>query len=99
MARTPKTLTKAELKAKTAELKEAAKKVNETFAPFASDLKAAEKALAGAKKAAEKALAEAKKAVAAALKKHDKASDARTKGLAKIASEQAKLAPAATTEA
>lgn len=94
MARTPKTLTKAELKARTAELKEAKKTVLATFAPFESDLKAAQKAAAAAKKDAEKAVAAALKLVEAAQKKHDKAAVAKDKGLAKIESQLAELSPA-----
>lgn len=99
MAKAPKTLSKAEIKAKTAELKAARKIVLDTFAPFESDVKAAEKALAAARKEADKAIAAAQKAVDAADKKREKAVAARDKGLAKIDGELAKLAPApAATE-
>lgn len=94
MARTPKTLTKAELKARTAELKEAKKKVLATFVPFESDVKAAEKALAATKKDADKAVAAAQKLVDAAQKKLDKAAAAKDKGLTKIAAQEAALVPA-----
>ena len=99
MAKAPKTLSKAEIKAKTAELKAARKVVLDTFAPYASDVKAAEKALVEAKKEADKAVAAAQKAVDAAAKKAEKAAAARDKGLAKIDGELTKLAPApAATE-
>lgn len=99
MAKAPKTLSKAEIKAKTAELKAARKVVLDTFAPYASDVKAAEKALVEAKKEADKAVAAAQKAVDIAVKKAEKAAAARDKGLNKIDGELAKLAPApATTE-
>jgi ATPase subunit of ABC transporter with duplicated ATPase domains len=99
MAKAPKILSKAEIKAKTAELKAARKVVLDTFAPYASDVKAAEKTLADAKKQAEKTLAADQKAVDAAVKKAQKAADARDKGLAKIDAELAKLAPAPKEEA
>lgn len=99
MAKAPKTLSKAEIKAKTAELKAARKVVLDTFAPYASDVKAAEKTLADAKKQAEKTLAADQKAVDAAVKKAEKAAAARDKGLAKIDAELAALAPAPKEEA
>lgn len=80
MAKAPKTLSKAEIKTKTAELKAARKVVLDTFAPFESDVKAAEKALAAARKEADKAIAAAQKAVDAADKKREKAVAARDKG-------------------
>lgn len=83
MARTPKTLTKAELKTRTAELKEAKKTILDAFAPYASDLKAAQKNAAVAQKLVE-----------TAQKKLDKAAASRDKGLAKIESQLAALAPA-----
>lgn len=98
MAKAPKILSKAEVKAKTVELKTARKVVLDTFAPYASDVKAAEKALAAAKKEADKAIAAAQKAVDAATKKAEKAAAARDKGLAKIDAELAKLAPAPASE-
>lgn len=93
MARTPKTLSKAELKTRTAELKEAKKQVLATFGPFESDLKAAEKNLAAAKKDAEKVIAAAQKVVDTAQKKLTKAAEAKDKGLAKIEAQLAALAP------
>lgn len=99
MAKAPKILSKAEVKAKTVELKTARKVVLDAFAPFESDVKAAEKALAAAKKEADKAIAAAQKAVDAATKKAEKAAAARDKGLAKIDGELAKLAPAPAAEA
>lgn len=99
MAKAPKTLSKAEIKAKTAELKAARKVVLDTFAPYASDVKAAEKTLADAKKQAEKTLAADQKAVDAAIKKAEKAAAARDKGLAKIDAELAKLTPTPKEEA
>ena len=99
MAKAPKILSKAEIKAKTVELKAARKVVLDTFAPYALDVKAAEKTLADAKKQAEKTLAADQKAVDAAIKKAEKAAAARDKGLAKIDGELAKLAPAPAAEA
>jgi ATPase subunit of ABC transporter with duplicated ATPase domains len=94
MAKAPKILSKAEIKAKTIDLKAARKVVLDTFAPYALDVKAAEKTLADAKKQAEKTLAADQKAVDAAVKKAEKAAAARDKGLAKIDAELATLAPA-----
>lgn len=99
MAKAPKILSKAEIKAKTIDLKAARKVVLDTFAPFESDVKAAEKALAVAKKEADKAVAAAQKAVDAAAKKAEKAAAACDKGLAKIDAELATLAPAPKEEA
>lgn len=99
MAKAPKILSKAEIKAKTNDLKAARKVVLDTFTPFESDVKAAEKALAAARKEADKAVAAAQKAVDAATKKAQKASAACVKGLAKIDAELAALAPAPKEEA
>lgn len=99
MAKAPKILSKAEIKAKINDLKAARKVVLDTFAPFESDVKAAEKALAAARKEADKAVAAARKAVGAAAKKAEKAAAACDKGLAKIDAELATLAPAPATEA
>ena len=99
MAKAPKILSKAEIKAKTNDLKAARKVVLNTFTPFESDVKAAEKALAVAKKEADKAVAAAQKAVDVAVKKAEKAAAARDKGLAKIDAELATLAPASKEEA
>lgn len=99
MAKAPKTLSKAEIKAKTNDLKAARKVVLDTFAPFESDVKAAEKALAVARKEADKAVAAAQKAADVATKKREKASAARDKGLAKIDAELATLASAPKEEA
>lgn len=96
MAKAPKILSKAEIKAKTNDLKAARKAVLNTFAPYALDVKAAEKTLADAKKQAEKTLAADQKAVDAAVKKAEKAAAARDKGLAKIDGELAKLEPVKT---
>lgn len=99
MAKAPKILSKAEIKAKTTDLKAARKVVLDTFAPYALDVKAAEKTLADAKKQAEKTLAADQKAVDAAVKKAEKAAAARDKGLAKIDAELATLAPTPKEEA
>lgn len=99
MAKAPKILSKAEVKAKTDDLKAARKVVLNIFAPYESDVKAAEKALAAAKKEADKAVTAAQKAVDAATKKAEKAAAARDKGLAKIDAELAKLTPAPASEA
>jgi hypothetical protein len=95
MARTKTpALSKAEIKAKTAELKEARKIVVTEHSKFVADHKAAEKTLAVAKKDAEKAVAAAQKVVDAAEKKLAKASVAKDKGLAKIDAQINELAPA-----
>lgn len=100
MAKAPKTLSKAEIKAKTTELKAARKTVLDTFAPFEADVKNAEKQLAMAKKEADKLISGAQKGLDAATKKAEKAAGARDKGLTKIDAELAKLTPATeTTEA
>lgn len=99
MAKAPKILSKAEIKSKTNDLKAARKVVLNTFAPYASDVKATLMALADAKKQAGKTLAADQKAVDAATKKAEKAAAARDKGLAKIDAELAALAPAPKEEA
>lgn len=80
MARTKKILSKAEIKAKKADLAAAKKVVNATFAKFVSDHKAAAKNAAAASKALD---------VAAA--KLAKANEARDKGLAKLEAQLATL--------
>lgn len=99
MAKAPKILSKAEIKAKINDLKAAHRVVLNTFTPFESDVKAAEKALTITKKEADKDVAAAQKAVDAATKKREKAAAACVKGLAKIDAELATLAPAPKEEA
>lgn len=94
MAHTKTPLSKAEIKAKLAELKEARKIIVAEHGKFVADHKAAEKALTLAKKGAEKAVAAAQKVVDAAEKKLGKASAAKDKGLAKIDAQIAALSPA-----
>ena len=96
MAKTP--LTKVEIKTKLAELKAAAKLVNEEHGKFVADHKAAERLLAGARKDADKAVAAAAKVVDAAAKKLEKATSAKEKGLAKIDKEMLALSPKAKSE-
>jgi len=98
MARKQVTLSKAEVKAKTAELKEARKKVVEEYNKFTADHKAAVASLTAAKKAADKAVAEAQKVVDAASKKLAKAGEAKDKGLLKIDAQLAALKPATAGE-
>ena len=98
MARTPKTLSKAEIKAKKAELLTARKVVSGELSKYVADHKAAQKNLDGAKKAADKAVTAAQKLVDAAQKKLDKANAAAAKGLAKIDEQIAALEPAPAAE-
>lgn len=98
MARTPKApkvLSKAEIKAKKADLTAARKTIQTELAKFVADHKAAVKGKEAAQKAADKAVAAAQKLVDAAEKKLGKANAAAEKGLAKIDGELAALAPAA----
>lgn len=80
MARTKTPLSKAEIKAKKADLAAAKKAVNATFAKFVSDHKAAVKNAAAASKALDAAAA-----------KLAKANEARDKGLAKLEAQLATL--------
>lgn len=98
MAKAPKTLSKAEIKAAKIDLKTALATVNAEHGKFVSDHKAAEKALADAKKAADKAVAAAQKVVDAAAKKLEKATAAAEKGRAKINAQLAALEPAKAAE-
>ena len=94
MAKTTKTLSKAEIAAQKKDLLAGIKVIKTEYSKFVSDHKAAEKALATVKKEADKAVATAQKAVDASATKLAKAFEKAQAGEAKLQAKLAALEPA-----
>ncbi len=89
-----KTLTPAEIKSASKDIKTAIKNHKAALAPFESDVKAAAAGVIKAQKEADKLIAAAKKAHEGATAKYGKAKAAADKGTAKLEAQLAALQPA-----